>query len=68
MAAFGAVELGEDPASVTLVVEVGEQVNSFCYASVFGQGAAKWCGAPAALEDTEEFRGFDGVLVVMEQD
>ena len=68
MAAFGAVELGEDPASVTLIVEVGQQVGCFSDAAVFGQGAAKLCGAPAALEDTEEFRGFDGVLVVMEQD
>ena len=59
MSGFGAVELGEDPAAVGLVVEVGEQVEGFGDPAEFSDGAAGGGGVAAALQDAEDLAGAD---------
>ncbi len=50
--ALGAVELGENPSPVGLVVEVGERVERFGDAAEFGDGPAERGWASASLQDS----------------
>ncbi len=60
VAAFGAVELGEDAPAVGLVVEAGEQVEGFGNPAEFGDGSAELGRTSAALQDAQELAGTDG--------
>jgi len=60
VAAFGAVELGEDAPPVGLVVEVGEQVEGLGDPAEFGDRATGRGGSTAALQDAEDLAGADG--------
>jgi len=60
VAGFDAVELGEDAASVGLVIEVGEQVEGLGDPAELGDGTPGGGGPAAALQDAEDFAGADG--------
>lgn len=58
VAAFGAVELGQDSPPVTVVVEVCEQVQRFRYPAEFRDRTAKRCRPATALQNAKELGGF----------
>lgn len=51
MTAFGAVELGEDPPPVGLVVEIGQQVEGLGDPAEFGERGPERRGPATALQD-----------------
>jgi len=57
---FDAVELGEDPAAVGLVIEVGEQVEGLGDPAELGDGTPGGGGAADALQDAEDLAQLHG--------